>query len=109
MADLDAAVLNDGLALAMEWGDEWLRPIQERLARAHPELTSDDLDRYDTACRAAMDRGHGLVSELMQRERLAPGDELWRRFRAVSSLRDPWISDDNLGHLYSQGCYYAMK
>jgi hypothetical protein len=56
-----------------------------------------------------MDRGHGLVSELMQRERLAPGDELWRRFRAVSSLRDPWISDDNLGHLYSQGCYYAMK
>lgn len=109
MAELDTSILNEGLDLAMAWGDDWLSPIQERLARAHPDLSSDDLDRYDAECRAAMSRGHDLVGELARRERLPPGDELWRRFRTAMAQNDPWISDDNLGHLYSQGCYYAMK
>jgi hypothetical protein len=105
----DPRILNVGLDLAMAWGDDWLSPIQDRLARAQPELSRDDLDRYDEECRAAMDRGHSLVYDLSVRHELQPGDELWELFRTQALRQDAWISDDNLRHLYSQGCYYAAK
>ena len=109
MKDLDQRILNDGLALAMAWGEDWLTPIQARLARGHPGLSSDDLDRYDRECRAAMDRGHDLVRKLATRDGLKPSSEMFDRFRAEAIRRDPWISAGNVSHLYSQGCYYMMK
>ena len=36
---MNTTILNEGLSLAMEWGEQWLCPIQERLATAHPELS----------------------------------------------------------------------
>lgn len=109
VTELDQRILNDGLALAMEWGDDWLKPIQARLGREHPGLSVEDLDRYDKECRAAMTRGHHLVGKLAMQEGLQPSPEMFDRFCADARRRDPWISDDNLSHLYSQGCYYAMK
>jgi hypothetical protein len=29
-------ILNAGLHLAMEWGEDWLTPIQERLGSSYP-------------------------------------------------------------------------
>jgi hypothetical protein len=108
-ADLDPETLNEGLDLAMEWGDAWLEPIQGRLANLRSGLTDDELDRYDERCRAAMEHGHQLVYQLMERHQLQPGVELRTRFQEELLSRHPWISEDNLGRLYSQGCYYAWK
>ena len=105
--ELCADVLNTGLHLAMEWGAKWLEPIQERLKQLHPELTLEQLDNYDSTCRAAMKRGHDLVPECLggdfDTEKAFPK---WKR-----RMREayPWISDENLDRNFSQGCYYAMK
>lgn len=105
---MDHIILNDGLHLAMEWGEEWLQPIQERLGSRHPALDRTELDRYDKACRAAMQHGHRLVRLCWHR----PGTD---EAAAVATFTEEmqkeyaWISDENLKSLYSQGMYYAWK
>ena len=107
--ELDPGVLDLGLRLAMEWGAELRKPIQPRLGRVHPELTAAQLDRYDGACRAAMERGHALVGELLAELQEPPSDAVFERFSERMLAQWPWISRESLGRLYSQGCYYAMK
>lgn len=51
---VDVDVLNSGLDFAMEFGKDWLRPIQERLRAKFSDLTPSELDAYDRACREAM-------------------------------------------------------
>ncbi|HNY31432.1 MAG TPA: hypothetical protein PKO15_11150 [Fibrobacteria bacterium] len=105
---MDPGILNVGLALAMEWGEEWLQPIQFRLATAYPHLSKAELDAYDTACRQAMSQGHREVVHTLS---ASHGDHTKHHelFRQAILTRHPWIHPRNLNHLFSQGCYYAMK
>jgi hypothetical protein len=57
----ESKILNCGLHLAMEWGENWLRPIQQRLAKRFPQLTQSELYHYDSECRAAMEFGFSLL------------------------------------------------
>lgn len=100
------ALLNEGLDLAMEWGKDWLKPIQTRLAKRHPELTQKELDELNVTCQAAMRFGHGVVYDLA----LASGKNTKREdFEPVIKARYPWINHKNISHLFSQGMYYAWK
>ncbi len=54
---MDEQILNVGLDLALEWGMNWLQPIQERLAARFPPLTPAQLDSYDQLCREVMNWG----------------------------------------------------
>ena len=36
------ALLNEGLGLAMDWGENWLSPINVRLRKLHPYLSFDE-------------------------------------------------------------------
>lgn len=105
---LDEHILNVGLDLAMEFGANWLTPIQARLAKKFPSLSAAELDGYEHACREAMTFGHAQVPILWRR---AGGDEPTARrlFDEVLLCAHPWITPKNLSHLFSQGCYYAWK
>jgi hypothetical protein len=108
VVELDPAILNLGLGLSMAFGPDWLKPIQSRLAALHPELSPAELDAYESACRAAMDLGHAQVPAHWN---AAAGDQAaaFRLFERAVLERHPWISEKNLSHLFSQGCYYAWK
>jgi len=102
----DIEIRNVGLDLAMEWGENWLRPIQDRLSAKYPDLDQGDLDRYDRLCRAAMKEGHDLVWDMAQVGIDRVNDDEWKRQLKASY---PWIDDANLSRLFSQGMYYAWK
>ena len=55
------ALLNDGLELAMDWGENWLAPIQDRLHQRHPQLNPQQLDELNEACQDAMKFGHATA------------------------------------------------
>ena len=101
-------ILNAGLHLAMEWGEDWLKPIQARLARAYPSLSGAELDEYEGACREAMEFGHAEVSRTWTLVGNAE-KEAFDRFNAAIRVRYPWIDDKNVGRLFSQGTYYFHK
>jgi hypothetical protein len=101
-------ILNIGLDLAMELGEQWLQPIQTRLAARFPSLSGAALDDYDSVCREAMRFGHKQVV-LTIRRRNHDLQAHFERFRAAVLVKYPWITRKNLGRLFSQGCYYSMK
>src|ERR1017187_9215139 len=105
---MDTTVLNKGLDFAMEFGANWLRPTQGRLLAQFPGLSQAELDDYDRVCREAMKFGH---SQLVVCWREARSEQLqaFEFFRRDVLARYPWVSDPNLSHLFSQGCYYAFK
>jgi hypothetical protein len=98
-------ILNTGLNLAMEWGEDWLKPIQSRLVIQHPQLSHSELDMYNTLCQETMRFGHDLIYELHYQNT----PDIQSHFRSQFKEKYPWVSDENLGHLFSQGMYYAHK
>jgi hypothetical protein len=102
----DHEILNAGLALAMDWGKDWLQPITARLRRAFPALTAAEAKRCNAVCKAAMERGIALVFELAAEHAGQVDQAEWRRRFAAQY---PWAHAGNLGHLFSQGMYYAYK
>jgi hypothetical protein len=102
-------ILNDGLDLAMAWGEDWLKPIQPRLAKLHPELSAEELEAYNTVCQEAMLFG---CEKAKQYTAIAMAEEHTKNLELFSSQirqRYPWANDDNLSCLFSQGIYYALK
>ena len=102
----EEALLNYALDLAQEWGNEWLKPTQERLRQSYPQMSQSELDRLDSMARAAMNYGHELVHSMAAKEGANVNQSAW--CECVLS-RYPWVDERNLKHLYSTGMYYAWK
>jgi hypothetical protein len=100
----DLNVLYDA---ALEFGENWRRPLVELASERLPHLTAqqrDDLAEIVSTCRADIEEH---VAELYE----TYGD-LWPD-RAKREARDwivdhfPWMNDANIDHGISQGVYYA--
>jgi hypothetical protein len=104
---VDGAILNDGLALSMDFGPDWLEPIQARLAKLHPELSKEQLDAYDARCRSIRDAAQARVAALARRT--GDPDGVYEAWAAETRAEHSWISEPNLRHLYSQARYYMHK
>lgn len=99
--DLEPLILNEALELALEWGENFLKPTQPRLTRMHPRLSESQLDAYDAAARVVMSAAFAMLYESPDAERGA----LERHVHADH----PWVDAGNLSRLYSQGVYFAHK
>ena len=106
---MNETILNQGLSLAMEWGEHWLKPIQERLAVLHPELSKEELDGYNEVCRQAMFEGFEILYTLANPNQGENSSDVSTDRMGWMMEKYPWINKDNLSRLYSQGMYYAMK
>lgn len=100
--------MNLALDLALAWGPDLLQPTQERLARLRPELSPEELDRYDVIARDAMNAGHTIVQNLAF-ERGLRDPSVSIDAKAQVTARIPWVSKDNLARIVSQGMYFAWK
>jgi len=107
----DPLLLNEGLKLAMAWGPDWLKPIAGRMHALHPQLTQAQLNALDTECQAAMKLGHAGVGQLLRESGSGRVNSNVIRADLAVLVRanHPWVNEDNLGQLFSQGVYYAAK
>jgi len=106
-------ILNSGLEFAMEFGKNWLKPVQQRLLSKYGVITQDELDKYDQVSREVMNSGHKYIydslSKLYDDQHKIGKDKLQEAFNAFILDKYKWVNQDNLSHLFSQGCYYAWK
>ncbi len=99
-------LLNEGLELAMDWGENWLAPIQARLHQTRPGLKPGELDGIDSACRQAMNFGHETLYELRAKQ----GKEVaLEDFKPLLVAQFSWVSEANATRLFNQSTYYAWK
>ncbi|WP_018294320.1 hypothetical protein [Mariprofundus ferrooxydans] len=102
----EEALLNYALDLAQEWGNEWLKPIQERLGNVYPHLTQEQLDKHNAIAQDAMKYGHDLVYSMAEEQGKDINESKWKE---VYLSHYPWVDSKNLKHLFSTGSYYAWK
>ena len=107
----EAAILNRGLRYTMAFGKNWMQPIQSRLSDKFPELTSLELDEYDTRCREALNFGLDLVydrlSGLCDNRETVQMKVLRKDFEDATREMLPWISRSNQKALLKQALYYS--
>jgi hypothetical protein len=99
-------LLNEGLELAMDWGESWLAPINARLHKLHPFLGADRLEECNAACQGAMRLAYETVHVLLCEASAGPSMEA---LGEVMRVPYPWVNDHNLARLLRQGTYYAAK
>lgn len=109
MMDLSKEILNVALDMSMEFGENWLKPINERLHKKYPEISFDDLEKINSICKEVNKFANDYVYEsgTVINQEISFVD--FNIFKDDILLKYNWISENNLSRLYSQSCYYAMK
>ncbi len=104
---MENEILNTGLSLALEFGPDWLKPIQERLTKRYPNLSAKELDDCEALCRKVRENSNQHFLTLLKK---TPDENVLRDSHRSYLLENyPWIGEKNLGSLVSQAFYYAMK
>ena len=99
-------LLNEGLGLAMNWGESWLSPVNARLHKLHPYLGAAELEESNAACQGAMRVAYEAVHVLLLDGLTNPTAQALAPFVRAQY---PWVNDENLLRLLRQGTYYAAK
>ena len=102
-----AEILNTGLEMALEWGENFGKPIGPRLAERYPSLSEQQLNDYGEICKKVKSLGFDLIYELYPKS--SPKGSIGGDWRQEVLKQYPWVSEDNLSHIYTQGCYYAWR
>ncbi len=102
-------ILNDGLNLSMEFGENWLTDIDDRLGAKYSKLTKSELRSCDQLCRKINKIAHDFI----RKNAIKNGESIsfidFAKFEEFMKLKYEWIDKANLSKLYSQSCYYALK
>jgi len=107
--DIDEKILNFGLMLSMEFGENWLTDISTRLKEKFPELS----DAESKDCNTFLQSINTYAHDFVRKNPVKKGNQISlmcaTQFKDKLSTKYNWISQNNLSKLYSQSCYYALK
>lgn len=99
----DDALLNLALELATEWGENFRKPIHERIRAVHPDLTDAEIDELTAIARQAESRIYSLCEDEMA------GSIGEYDIVPTATCEFPWLSSSNAGRLKNIGMYYARR
>ncbi|WP_435354963.1 hypothetical protein [Emticicia sp. SJ17W-69] len=106
-------ILNDALDIAMEFGKNWLMPIQERLKSKYPFLSENDLNSFNSICKQIMNESNVFVAnkigELVRSNQNIEFTKLKEELDKFLKVKQDWIDDKNIIRLLNQAMYYAYK
>ncbi|MCD2424172.1 hypothetical protein LQ567_15435 [Niabella pedocola] len=102
-------ILNQALLLSMEWGENWLQPVNDRLSKIYPELSHRELTWCNSLCTEVNKEAHRFVYENPVFNGPDTGFVDVEIFSTQVLKKFGWIDKENLQRLYSQSCYYARK
>lgn len=98
---MNAEILDKALEMALEWGENFGKPIQERLRHAFPALTARKADEYQAVCREIKSYAFAEV----ERAYLKQISDATARANILSKY--PLLDDGSMSSLFAQGNYYA--
>ena len=98
-----AELLNLALEFKTEWGENFKQPIDERILRKFPALTTAEIKELDKIA----DEADSFICDLAEQE--LDGKILESDIISQTRLRFPWINDGNLFRLKNIGMFYARK
>ena len=102
-AEFAPELLNAALELATEWGDNFCKPINERILVNYPDLTESDIEQLTAITREA----ESYIYTCGERElagEITEGDIVPEARRKYA-----WLDSNNASRLKNIGMFYARK
>lgn len=99
----DAELLNLALELTTEWGENYGKPIDERILLTYPELSAEEIHGLTARSREAEHFIYGLAEQELAGE-IGEHDIV-----PLALQRFPWLDASNAGRLKNIGMFYARK
>ena len=106
---LSNEILNVGLNFSMEFGKNWLQPINQRLLDKFSQLSSTELEECNNICIEINRIAHNFVFENPVKIKPELKFVDYSEFENFMMKNFDWINKENMKCLYSQSCYYAYK
>jgi hypothetical protein len=103
MKGVDPDILNAALELATEWGENFRKPIAERMKARFPDLTEDDIIEAERYAKVAESRIYTLA-EMEERGEISESD-----ITRIAAEEFPWLDGSHIGRLRNIGMYYARR
>ena len=103
ISQLRPEILNAALALSLEWGENFGKPIDARIRARYPQLTADDAAALGQWCAEVKTFAFGVVEEEFPKIQAGGAGTATTQI----SAKYPQLDDENLSWLNSQGMYYA--
>lgn len=101
--EFPAAMMNQALAFATEWGENFRKPIDERMLRIYPSLKPEQIIRLKEIADAA----EACILKLAEDELAGRIDE--SDIAMIARQKHPWIDERELYRLRNIGMYWARK
>lgn len=102
---LPPRILNAGLNFATQASSD----VREALAQVCPELTPKQLKECNAVCQAAKEFGHAAIGKLEIPNLDTIYEDGFEDFRRLVTAKYPWVSNDNLDRLFSQGIMAMLR
>ncbi|MFT3744154.1 MAG: hypothetical protein QM785_07660 [Pyrinomonadaceae bacterium] len=99
----EAELLNKALELATEWGENFRKPIHDRLRVFYPNLTDPEIDHLTTLAREA----ESYIYHLGERE--LAGEIHETDIPNLAREKYPWLNNHNVSRLTGISMFYARK
>lgn len=96
-------LLNAALEFKTEWGENYGKPINERILAKFPDLTADEITELTSLSREAESYIYSLAERELAGE-IGEGDIVPEARRQFA-----WLDDNNAYRLKSIGMFYARK
>lgn len=103
MIDFDPDILNAALELATEWGENFRKPISDRMKSRFPELTENEIIEIESFVRQAESRIYE-IAETEERGEISEGE-----ITRVAAEEFPWMDASRIARLKNIGMYYARR
>ncbi|MBK9215011.1 MAG: hypothetical protein IPM59_05340 [Chloracidobacterium sp.] len=101
--ELDNELLNNALELVTEWGENFRKPIHDRIRRTHPYLSDAEIDELTAIARRVESRIYALAEDEM-------ADKISEQEIMPAAMREfPWLDTKNAARLKNIGMYYARR
>lgn len=98
---MDAKFANRALDLSMDWGEDFCKPTQPRMAKLYPQLSPAELDAYDALARTVT----GFANAFLYDSPHTPMQD----FAVMLAQKFDWVTRENISRMYGQGTYFSMK
>lgn len=96
-------MMNHALVLATEWGENFRKPIDERMLLKYPELTAEAIARL----KKLADEAESYICHLAERELAGEIGEY--DIVPLAKEKFPWVADGQLRRITNIGMYWARK
>lgn len=93
--EFNQEIANYRLSMSMEFGENWLKPINERLSKKYPKLLLVELEKYNKLCNEVNTYANDFIYNNPVKNNKEVTFIPFKDFKQEILKKYTWINDEN--------------